>query len=876
MNRLRAKPRLSPLGPLGYIAAGLLVLGIGWSVYSMTASTQQSAQRVTRTLQVIDAITGIDALVSRAESAQRGFLLYGDDRYVRDREAALRQLRADLARVRGLVADGAAEPPGLAALDALVARRIEIMGRGERERRASGRSPQPGASDGREVTGQIYTATQRLRNEQLQHLQERQGEERRRFDLTLWLVVAAAAICLLVIVRSYVAFLRQARERYRLERRLIDMTESLPGAVLQYRTRPGSGGVGTYEFMTESAEALRGISREAAMRDARVVLDTIVPEDRAVLLAKLEEHGTTLLPLQVDFRAKDGQGEVRWFRLSAGPRLEPDGSVLWNAHWADVTFEKLMEKELLTALESADAANRAKSAFLAAMSHEIRTPMNGLLGMIELLSLTHLDPEQRTTVEIIRDSSRSLLRLIDDILDFSKIEAGKIELKPAPVSVARIVERVADVYSGNASSKGLALNRSVDGRIRPALMADPLRLQQILNNLVSNAIKFTASGEVALHAELVEAREGADVVRFCVTDTGIGMSDQDRRRLFQPFTQVGSDSARMHGGTGLGLSISQRLAQLMGGRIDVKSEPGVGTTMNFLVPLAVARPEALAAALPAEAEPFVEARAAPSVAEAEREGSLLLLVDDHPINRMVLQKQAARLGYASEVAEDGVQALERWSTGRFAAIVTDVHMPNVNGYELARRIREGEARNGHARTPIIACTANALAGEASKCFAAGMDDYLAKPIELKALGTKLARWVPIPHAASFQPARKRAQDTEAAPIDAASLGELSGGDAALEREILQRFVRQNAEDAHALEQAVAGGDLERVSEASHRIKGAGRTVGAAPLAEAAAGIEASAKAGDWSGVRRAMPHFRRELERLEGYGAAVEEGVRGE
>ena len=875
MNRLRVKPRLSPLGPLGYAAAALLVFGMGWSIYTMIASTEESAQAVTRTLQAIDAITRVNALVSRAESAQRGYLLYGEDHSIADRDAALTQLEADLAQVRSLGTRDGNALSELAALERLIRERVSIMDALEAQRRAARRVPERASANGHAITQRIDDATERLRTAQLRDLGERRLEEQRRFVVTLWLVVGAGIVCLLVIVPGYVAFVRQARERYRLERRLIELTESLPGAVVQYRTRPGSGGLGVYEFMTESAEALRGISREAALRDPRVVLDTVVPEDRAVLAAKLEEHAKTLTPVQADFRATDGHGEMRWFRLSAGPRKEPDGSILWNAHWADVTSEKLMEKELVNALHAADSANRAKSAFLATMSHEIRTPMNGLLGMIELISLTRLDTEQRTTVEIIRESSRALLRLIDDILDFSKIEAGKIDLKPAPIALERLVERVADVYSGNASSKGLILERSVDERIRPALMADPLRLQQILNNFVSNAIKFTDRGWVALHAGLVERREDADVVRFSVTDTGIGISERDRERLFQPFTQVGPESARRYGGTGLGLSISRRLAQLMGGTIEVKSEPGAGTTMSLVVPLAAASPEALAALAAPQPGPVVHARPVPSVAQAQAEGSLLLIVDDHPINRLVLQKQAARLGYASEVAQDGVEALEHWSRQRFGAVVTDVNMPNLNGYDLARRIREDEARSARPRTPIIACTANALSGEAAKCFAAGMDDYLAKPIELRHLAAKLARWVPIPEAPTVEEVAHPSRAAPA-PFDRVALAELAGGDEALERDIVQRFLDENAHDAAALDQAVAGGDLRRVVDAAHRIKGAGRTVGAVRLAEASAVVEKAARAGDWPAVQRAMSRLHAELRRLDGYGTALEEAARGE
>jgi PAS domain S-box-containing protein len=398
---------------------------------------------------------------------------------------------------------------------------------------------------------------------------------------------------------------------------------------------------------------------------------------------------------------------------------------------------------------AAEASNRAKSIFLATMSHELRTPMNGLLGMLELLSLTKLDAAQSATLDVMRESGRSLQGIIDDILDFSKIEAGKLEVRPEATSIAAAVEGVRNLYSGNASSKGVLLTCRVDARISPALMVDAMRLRQILNNLVSNALKFTHDGGyIKVTAELAGRADGQDRVRFSVEDSGIGISAEDQARLFQPFAQATNESAPLAGGTGLGLTICRQLAKLMGGSIEMVSAPGKGTTMIVELSLPIADQKAVASVDPVGTlEGLVTTaarrRAAPGVAEAMAEGTLVLLADDHPTNRLVLARQVSMLGYAVECAENGVDALARWKSGGVGIVITDCNMPEMDGYELARRIRGIESGSGGKRVPIVACTANAMEGVAQACMDAGMDDYLAKPIKLKSLAEKLDQWLPL-------------------------------------------------------------------------------------------------------------------------------------
>ena len=535
-------------------------------------------------------------------------------------------------------------------------------------------------------------------------------------------------------------------------------------------------------------------------------------------------------------------------------------AVLYRGVRREMASRSKAEQALIVARVAADTANRAKSAFLATMSHEIRTPINGVLGMIELLSLSSLGAEQRTTLEVVQESSKSLLRIIDDILDFSKVEAGKLEIRPEVASIKDAIDGVHKLYLGSASSKGLLVKRSVDPRISPALWVDPVRLRQILNNFVSNALKFTFEGGIEIKADLVERVRREERVRFTVTDTGIGISPENQQHLFQPFVQAEGDTARRFGGTGLGLTICRRLAEMMGGSVAMESELGKGTTMILTLSLPIADPRDLPKADRQGTRELLTTttrmrRMAPSVAQAEAERTLLLLVDDHPTNRLLLTRQVQALGYAAESAENGRKALEMWKSGRFGIVISDCNMPEMDGYELARNIRRLESADGGGRTPIIACTANALGGEAEMCFAAGMDDYLAKPAELKDLLRKLDQWLPIPVTAN----------AAAAPLERSVLAAISGGDAHAERDILINFRRANDEDAATLEQAVAQGDIPLVARATHRIKGASRMVGAMELASVCENIERASRGNDWSTVKSHMGAFQREWTRLNTY-----------
>ena len=647
------------------------------------------------------------------------------------------------------------------------------------------------------------------------------------------------------------------------ERRLREVTDGLPGAVYQFQWSGGSRV--RFNFLSAGVLELLGVGREAVIRAPRLVFAAIVKGDRRAFLQSLRAAITSgALEWSHEFRVLRKDGRVVWSR-SVASRVGTGGDAVWNGYWVDISSLIDAERTLREARDAAETANRAKSAFLAAMSHEIRTPMNAILGMVELLEISTTNREHRDMLGVINASSQSLLQILNDVLDLSKVEAGHLTLAPAPSSIGELIRSVALTFADGARRKALALEWHADSQLAPRLLFDPVRLRQVLFNLVSNGVKFTETGTVSIRARVLDTTSERQRIEIVVADTGIGISAEDHDRLFQPFVQAEAPISRNRGGTGLGLAISRRLGELMNGTLSLVSELGRGTTVTLSLDFEIASDTIADAQAPKN---MVLPALPPGSGRPGGDRRRILVVDDNEFNRAVLARQVAALGYEAEQASDGEEALQMLAHGEYALILADCQMPGMDGFEFARSVRRSEAEAGAGdHIPIVAWTANVMPDDIAACHDAGMDDVLAKPSALPTVQRALRTWVDRAtevRAASAGATLPPSVDY-GAPIDRMQLRAIMDGDAALEAEMLAGFRTASVKEAAALRDALARRDCTAIRHASHRMKGLARLVAASSLAAVCERLERQARGGHVDDPGLVLAEFEREWHRVSDY-----------
>ncbi|MDE1179616.1 transporter substrate-binding domain-containing protein [Paraburkholderia sp.] len=736
------------------------------------------------------------------------------------------------------------------------------------------------------------------------------------------------------------------------ERRLFDVTRSLPAVVFQLRRDPD--GTYTMPYIGGDTTHLVGVEGNVRMQRGEVDFGRVFEDDLPLLLADLSRSASDGTPLHMEFRLIGDEG-LKWVRAELVPRREPDGSVVWSGYWVDASVEHARSDELARARDQAEAASRAKDDFLAMMSHEIRTPMNGVLGLVEVLERTPLNADQGEMLGMIHESAGALLQILDDLLDFSKIEAGRLTLEAEPIDIREMVDSAVGLLAGRAHEKGLKVRVDIAPEVAATLRGDSVRLRQILFNLLGNAIKFTQTGEVDVNVTVARDIGARQTLEMTVADTGIGIDPEGQARLFEPFVQAESSTTRRFGGTGLGLTICRKLIDLMDGELTLHSVPGEGTQITVRItmpvemsmyrlgglrgkrgvvivsdqrvaqalvhfgqalgialrriapgaaelddPLAFAnldlifvsedvdlpaaargsarvvclteKPKptgyrilddtvrvsinplswrglnaACAAALTGLSTPSprstgaAEAIAAPPDRErAIASGRLILVAEDHPVNQELIRHQLALLGFACDVVNDGAEALAALDETIYAFLITDCHMPNLSGYELARNVREQERDGGGTRhLPILGITANTAPEDLRLCRDAGMDDCLVKPTRLATLREYLSRWFGVdtarpvsavePEGGGAAPGLSMPTLNRAfVPVDLAHMTQLWGSESTV-KALLDSFVTSVRDDVRALAPLLDTAHVESLREWHHRVSGAAGVLQYPPL-----------------------------------------------
>lgn len=610
------------------------------------------------------------------------------------------------------------------------------------------------------------------------------------------------------------------------------------------------------EYWSPQFKKLLGYAEDEIKASYTAFQALLHPDDIEKVKALVQEHFEKNVPFNIECRLRKKDGEYCWFRSKATTvRDENNKPIRMVGSIRDISQRKDGElklrdyademesksRELAIAKEQAEQANRMKSDFLANMSHEIRTPMNAVIGMTSMLLESNLQPDQRKKLDIIHHSGEALLEIINDILDISKIEAGKMDLEPIAFNLKTTLSDIVSLLTPRASEKGIKIDLQYIKDTPNWVMGDAGRIRQILINLISNSIKFTDFGQVLVNVKAINSNEQNVTLRFDVIDSGIGISEETQKKLFEKFMQGDSSTTRKYGGTGLGLAICYRLVKLMGGDIGVKSKEKKGSTFWFTLNLPICKSEEVADQIANKTATFSNTH--------------ILVGEDNHINQVMITQMLQMIGCTVEIATNGQETIDMLSAKHYDLVLMDCMMPKINGYDAARLIRkmEGDKKN----TPIIALTANALQGDRQKCLNAGMNDYLTKPVRKQELQAMLAKWLTQKTAAvGNETETNTPEGEEEIENDVMIISESSDiidisilnsfldivGDEATD--ILRKHCQVAKNYIENIKKAIAENNYTEMHNAAHPLKSSSRYIGAMEVMKIAQEIEEAGKAGN--------------------------------
>jgi PAS domain S-box-containing protein len=689
------------------------------------------------------------------------------------------------------------------------------------------------------------------------------------------LSIALPSVLLAVSGSLAVALRNQARARRVAEAKQRTAEELAGQSELRFRilTRATNEAVWDWNLHTDNLWWNRNIETSFGYHEEEVGSERewwkqhVHPEDRPAAFSSLQKRmggHEDFWSAEYRFQRADGsyadvfdRGYILRDRDGRGVRMI--GSIV------DMTKQK-REMELARTRDAALESARLKSQFLANMSHEIRTPMNSVIGMTDILLHTELTDEQREFVEIVRVSGESLLTIINDILDFSKLEAGKLKFEILDFEPRSTVEEVTVLLLDQLRAKPVKVSSWISPEVPMIIRGDPGRLRQVLTNLVSNAIKFTPQGEITIRVALVEQGDSQVTLRFEVTDAGIGIPEEARRYLFQPFSQADASTTRKYGGTGLGLAICKQLVTMMAGEIGCESASGKGSTFWFTARFEKA---GVGASLPEASLAAIESAtsAPPRLSNARRRNMRILVAEDNPFNQKVVLRQLREMGFGADAVGNGIEALEAMHRISYDLVLMDCQMPDMDGYACAAEIRRLE--DGAKHVPVIAMTAHVMKDDRDKCLAAGMDDFLSKPVRVAHLEEVLTTWLGEQRAAGTGHC-PTSDGTSPDPVDMDVLMEVAGNQPGQLQELANRYIDQTGGQLARLREAIAAGSMPEIKRLAHGMAGSSAMCGVTRVARLLREMERMAHGGQLAATPSLCEKIESEFERAKKFLSEVE------